>query len=92
MISTVAFATALYSASVLDLETVDGFLALHETRSEPRVDLLSSKHPAQSALENPLTSIEGDLVIRNPIPIVPLTYLRVLFTATRCRVVGECKY
>jgi len=48
----VAFAKALYSASVLDLETVACFLALHEIRLDPKntakppVDLLSSGHPA----------------------------------------------
>jgi hypothetical protein len=85
----VAFATALYSASVVDLETVGCFIALQETRLEPRniakppVDLLSSKHPAQSASENLLTSIDDDLTICNPIPMVPLTYLKILFTAAR---------
>jgi len=52
MTSAVALARALYSASVLDLDTVACFLALHEIRLEPRkiakppVDFLSSEHPA----------------------------------------------
>jgi hypothetical protein len=49
--SVVAFAIALYSASVLDLETVACFLALQEIKLEPKktanppVDFLSSEHP-----------------------------------------------
>jgi hypothetical protein len=48
----VAFANALYIDSILDLETVVCFLALHETKLDPKyiayppVDLLSSKQPA----------------------------------------------
>jgi hypothetical protein len=64
--SVVAFAKALYSASVLDLETVACFLALHETKFRPRnianhpVDILSSKQPTQSASENALSKLEED--------------------------------
>ena len=36
IISAVASASALYSASVLDLDTAACFLALHDTRLEPR--------------------------------------------------------
>jgi hypothetical protein len=67
MISVVAFVIALYSASILDLEIVGCFRALQETRLEPKntanspVDLLSSRHPAQSASEKPLTRRELDL-------------------------------
>jgi hypothetical protein len=49
IISAVAFATALYSAFVLDLETVACFFAHHEIRfgpkktAKPPVDLLSSR-------------------------------------------------
>jgi len=52
MISAVAFAIALYSASVLDRETVTCFLALHDTRFDPKkiakppVEHLSSTSPA----------------------------------------------
>jgi len=51
----VAFANALYSASVLDLDTVGCFLALHEMRfgpkktAKPLVERQSSTLPAQSA-------------------------------------------
>jgi hypothetical protein len=71
MISVVALAGALYSASMLDLNTVGCFLALHDTRLDPRnmakpsLHLLSSRHPAQSTYEKPLTSIDEDLVIFN---------------------------
>jgi hypothetical protein len=67
IISTVALANALYSASVLDRETVACFLAIQEIRLLPRktakppVDRRSSTHPAQSASENALTSVEFKL-------------------------------
>jgi hypothetical protein len=56
----------LYYASVLELETVFYFLALHEIRLRPRkaakppVDFLSSMHPAQSVSEKALTMVDDD--------------------------------
>ena len=58
MISAVAFATALYSASVLLLDTVACLRAAQAIKLGPKktacppVDRLSSGHPAQSASEN----------------------------------------
>ena len=87
-----------YSASVLDLETVACFLAVHEIKLSQRktakqpVDRRSSTHPAQSASVNALTSIELDRLNLNPVLIVPLTKRKILFTALKWTVVGECKY
>jgi hypothetical protein len=83
MSSAVAFIIALYSASVLDLETVGCFLADHEMRLEPKkrvkppVDLRSSKQPAQSTSEKALKRQDEDLRILIPTEIVPLMYWRI---------------
>jgi hypothetical protein len=60
---------ALYSAFVLDLDTVACFLALHEMRFGPKKmekPPLSSKHPAQSASEKALSKLEADLTKVRP--------------------------
>jgi hypothetical protein len=63
----VAVDNALYSASEEDFEMVCCFLAFHEIRDEPKkkqypdIDLLVSKHPAQSASEYPRSCKSGFL-------------------------------
>jgi hypothetical protein len=60
-------ARVLYSASVLDLETVACFLANHETNfsqrniAKPRVYLLSSRQHIQSASEKALSKMQEEL-------------------------------
>lgn len=90
MISAVIFAKTLYSDSVLDLEMVACFIELHVTRLEPRkiakplIERLSPEHPAQSASENSLISVEFDFLILKPTSEVCFRYLRILFVAVQC--------
>lgn len=87
MTSAVAFASALYPASVLDLETVACFLADlrlgPKNIANPPVERLSSRHPAQSELEKALTSVEGDLLKFRPIFSVCFTYLTIRLAAVK---------
>ena len=95
--SGVAFANALYSASVPDLDTVACFLAHHEIKFGPRnmenppVDLLSSTHPAQTESEKALTNVDDDLLKVKPSPKVPFTYLSMRLATVQCDVVGACR-
>jgi hypothetical protein len=87
MILAVAFARDLYSASMLDLDTVACFLGLQEIKlgpkytAKPPIDLLSSTHPAQSASEKEPTNVEDDLLKVGPRLTILVTYRRILFTA-----------
>ncbi|KAL5669130.1 hypothetical protein ACJX0J_021351, partial [Zea mays] len=85
----IALANALYSDSVLDLDTVACFFACHDTRlfpkntAKPPVDLLSSGQTAQSTSEYALTKEENDLFIFRPSLAHDLRYLNILLTATQ---------
>jgi hypothetical protein len=65
----VALAIALYSALVLDHETVGCFFADYEIRlgpkkiANPPVDFLSSGQSALSTSENVSTSVDDDFLI-----------------------------
>lgn len=71
------FATALYSTSVLDHDTIGFLCALQDTRLEPNkttyplVDLWSSRLPAQSESEKALTSNELFLTSLKPSLVQP---------------------
>jgi hypothetical protein len=54
-------------------------------------NLQSSGQPAQSASEKTLSKTEDDLLNVRPLFIVPLMYLKILFTAVQCEVIGACK-
>jgi hypothetical protein len=80
---------ALYSASVLDRDTIGCFQAHHETRlfpmntAKPPVERRSSGSLAQSESVKALTNIDEDFVIFSPYPSVCLTYLRMHFAAVQ---------
>ena len=89
IISVIAFAKALYSAYVLDLDTVVCFLAHQDIRfgpkkiANPPVDRLSSRHPAQSESEKALTRVDGDLLKVRPVFRVFLIYLTMRLAAVQ---------
>jgi hypothetical protein len=89
-----ALARALYSASVLEQDTVACFLVHHEIRLQPRntakppVEQRSSTQPVQSAYENALTIIELERLMFSPSSSVACLYRSILLTALQCKVVG----
>src|SRR6266542_1086437 len=89
---------ALYSASAVDLDTTGCFLLLHDTRLPPTntqypdVDLRSSRQLAQSASLYPSTTRCPFPSNRSPFPGVPFKYLRILWTASTCPLLGSCMY
>jgi hypothetical protein len=91
----VALANTLYSASILDLDTVGCFCALQETRflprymTKPHVVLLSSPLPVQSESKNALTSIDFDFVNVSPTSSVCFRYHKIIFTAILCSIIYE---
>lgn len=84
-----AFANALYSASVVDHDIVACFFAHHDIRfgpkktANPLVERLSSIHPAQSESEKALTRVYEDLVNVRPRFIVSFTYLTMRLAAVQ---------
>jgi hypothetical protein len=98
MISVIELTRALYSASVLDLDTVVFFFTVHDMWllpkkiANPHIDPLSSKHPAQSTSEYPVTSVEDDLQILRPILVQALIYHSILLATVQCTIIGACKY
>jgi hypothetical protein len=79
---TIVLDMALYSASVLERETVGYFFAHQEMRLLPRnvqypvVEHLVVEKPPQSASEKAQrSSVEWEVKF-NPVSIVPLTYLK----------------
>ena len=96
--SAAPFARALYSASVLDHETVGCFRALNETKLGPKktrklpVERMSLAHPTESASMKTLRSVELYRWMLNPVVTVPLIYLSMRMTASQCTSVGLDKY
>jgi hypothetical protein len=89
MISVVASTIALYSTSMLDLDTIFCFLAHHDIKfgpkniANPPVDFRSSMHPAQSASEKALTIIDGERRIIKAEFMVYFRNQRIRFTAVQ---------
>lgn len=85
--SHVAVESTLYSASEEDLETVCYYLALQEIKEEPKkkqypkMDLLESRQPTQSASEKPRSWISDFLGKNKPRPGLFLRYRTTLQAA-----------
>jgi hypothetical protein len=93
--STIASAIALYSALVLDHDTIFCFFEHQDIKlgpkkkANPLVDFLSSEQPTQLASEKVLIRVDEDRRICSPKLLVYLRNLRILFTTVQCIVVGE---
>ena len=79
MHSAAALATARYSASALDHDTVGCRLDDHDTKESPRntqkpdIERRVSGHPAQSASEYAVTARFGEARSKRPCDVVPRT-------------------
>jgi hypothetical protein len=94
MASFVACVFAMYFTSVVDNAIVGFHLLLQEMapppimKTNPVVDLLSSKSPPQSASQYPNTSLDGVAPNCNFICNVPYKYRRIRLTAIQCSLLG----
>jgi hypothetical protein len=88
-------AAATYSASVVDWATLDCLQEDQDTKEDPKnwqvpeVDFLSNWHPAKSASEKPWSAKEEDAEYQRPKSGVWHKYLKIRFTACRCKVLGD---
>ena len=96
VISCAVVASALYSASVEDRDTVSCLLADHDTRLGPRnvqkpvVDLLVSWQPAQSLSQKARRDIVRSFLMCSPSSEVPFRYRIMRFSNPKSDTVGEC--
>lgn len=87
MHSAATLATARYSASALERDTIGCHLDDQETRASPRntqkpdVDLLVSGQPVQSASEYAVTERSGDARRHRPRELVSRTYRSIRFSS-----------
>ncbi len=94
MASFVTCVFAMYSASVVDNAIVGCRLLLQEMapppimKTNPVVDLLSSRSPPQSASQYPRTSLDGVALNCNFICNIPCKYRKIHLTAIQCSMLG----
>jgi hypothetical protein len=88
-------AAATYSTSVVDWATLGCLQEDQETSKDPKnwqvpkVDFLSTRHPAKSASEKPRSEREEDVEYQRPSSGVYRRYLKIRLTACRCEVLGD---
>lgn len=96
VISAVTRSKHLYSAPVLDQDTMCCFLDCHDIRFDPRrtqnpeVDLLSSGSEAQSSSQKASRCKDDVEFGLSPMSRVPAKYRSILFTACQCVIKGFC--